>query len=220
MRSFDECVTTSIAAPTDLRRSLRFGAAPSRGPCSIHAKPMCIFVSAENQRTSQHPVMPQTWPSLQATRTAWAVCSPKRSPGCIFRFPCHKGKTRDSVSAVARDCGQVAEKIQLLGWGLPFCDSDRPPKVRSTSPCPVNFGGCPYLPVSQFHHRPLEDMCPSHRFPHPMSSLVVKRSVPRPSLRPPLNGGCLLFLSPELRVRLSVLTATREVSGGPRVDAA
>jgi hypothetical protein len=55
MRSFDECVTTSIAALTVLRRSLRFGAAPSRGPCSIHAKPMCIFVPAKSQRPESAP---------------------------------------------------------------------------------------------------------------------------------------------------------------------
>jgi hypothetical protein len=41
MSSVDECVTIRIVALTILRRSLRFGAAPSRGPCSIHTKPMC-----------------------------------------------------------------------------------------------------------------------------------------------------------------------------------
>jgi hypothetical protein len=68
----------------------------------------------------------------------------------------------------------------------------------------------------------LINMCPCYRFLHPMSSLVGKRSVPRPSLRPPLNGGCLLFCSPGPRVKPSDQSnapATREVSDGLRVNA-
>jgi hypothetical protein len=59
-------------------------------------------------------------------------------------------------------------------------------------------------PVSQFHGMPsLIDMCPCYRCHHPMASLVGKRSVPRPSLRPPLNGGCLLFCSHQGRESMS-----------------
>jgi hypothetical protein len=74
MSSVDECVTTSIVALTILRRSLRFGAAPSRGPCSIHTKThvhrnaqQSLFppkISAQSRR----PVIPQTWPFSQATK--------------------------------------------------------------------------------------------------------------------------------------------------------
>jgi hypothetical protein len=92
---------------------------------------MCrVFVSSENQHAESAPgdITPYPRRCLFASHNARfdrLLSLNEVSADYCTALP--QGKDPQVGLFGAHDCGQVAERIQLLGWGLPFGDSDRPP---------------------------------------------------------------------------------------------